>query len=435
MAESFPVHPLEDDFPLDIISHIISVPPYREYPQAIIDERKGVRIAVKQYIPRQTATPATNDPITIIAAGGLGFFKELYEPLFAEICLQAQQSGVSIRAIWIADMFNIGESAQANKNNLGCDPAWLDHSRDMWSMINHFQEEMPKPIVGLGHSMGCNQLVCLSAWHPTLFHSLVFVEPGIDLQYGGPMVCPWRFQTLQLKECWEDRGKAETRLVQFHKAQKWDCKTLARLKHFGILRDRDGDGQGLDWRFATSKYQLVSLLGRHNPLQIGLGPGGIDDITLEQRQLIPDCDPDAWNEGSFYLAELKLAWEVLPSVRPWVLYVNGGKSPVFGCPRTRDERAKRTGTGVGGNGGLKLGAVKQVIVDDGEHGMVFDRNIFTVTSHVVRWLVKESERWTSVHKNHLDTWQQKSLEEQQCVGGEFVAAVSLLMQQKKMAKL
>lgn len=26
-------------------------------------------------------------------------------------------------------------------------------------MINHFREEMPRPIIGVGHSMGCAQLL------------------------------------------------------------------------------------------------------------------------------------------------------------------------------------------------------------------------------------------------------------------------------------
>jgi len=124
------------------------------------------------------------------------------------------------------------------------------------------------------------------------------------------------------------------------------------------------------WNFTTSKHQIATLLGRHNPKNISLGPGGVSEMTLEERELIPDSDPDSWNEHCFFKPELKLAWEYLPSVRPWVLYVNGGNSPVFGCPQTRDEGAKRTGTGVGGNGGLKLGAVKQIFIEGADHNMV-----------------------------------------------------------------
>lgn len=35
---------------------------------------------------------------------------------------------------------------------------WYDHSRDLLHMVNHFRDEMPRPIIGVGHSMGCAQL-------------------------------------------------------------------------------------------------------------------------------------------------------------------------------------------------------------------------------------------------------------------------------------
>ena len=32
--------------------------------------------------------------------------------------------------------------------------SWFDNSRDLLNMINHFRAEMPRPIMGLGHSAG-----------------------------------------------------------------------------------------------------------------------------------------------------------------------------------------------------------------------------------------------------------------------------------------
>jgi hypothetical protein len=34
----------------------------------------------------------------------------------------------------------------------------LDHARDLLLMINQFREQLPRPIVGIGHSMGAVQL-------------------------------------------------------------------------------------------------------------------------------------------------------------------------------------------------------------------------------------------------------------------------------------
>ena len=36
--------------------------------------------------------------------------------------------------------------------------SWFDHSRDLLVMINHFADQMPRPIIGYAHSMGCAQL-------------------------------------------------------------------------------------------------------------------------------------------------------------------------------------------------------------------------------------------------------------------------------------
>lgn len=36
--------------------------------------------------------------------------------------------------------------------------SWLDHSRDLLHFINLKRDEMPRPIVGIGHSFGGAQL-------------------------------------------------------------------------------------------------------------------------------------------------------------------------------------------------------------------------------------------------------------------------------------
>lgn len=156
------------NFPFTVIPHSIPASYLRDYPCAIADEDADLFLEVKQYIPdhqicstsgRGTEENAVKgDAVTIIAAGGVGFIKELYEPLFEEVLSRAESAGFSIRAIWMADPVNIGASAVRNHANLGCDPSWWDHSRDLWAMVNYLRREMVQPIMGLGHSMGANQL-------------------------------------------------------------------------------------------------------------------------------------------------------------------------------------------------------------------------------------------------------------------------------------
>lgn len=133
-----------------VIPHTITASHLRDYPHAIANEDEDLFLEVKQYIPdRQISFAAgsgqgdktiNDDAVTIIAAGGIGFIKELYEPLFEELLLRAESAGFSIRAIWTADPVNTGASAVRNQANLGCDPSWWDHSRDLWAMINYFSE-------------------------------------------------------------------------------------------------------------------------------------------------------------------------------------------------------------------------------------------------------------------------------------------------------
>lgn len=36
--------------------------------------------------------------------------------------------------------------------------SWFDHARDIIALVNHFHAQMPRPIVGVGHSMGGGSL-------------------------------------------------------------------------------------------------------------------------------------------------------------------------------------------------------------------------------------------------------------------------------------
>lgn len=108
--------------------------------------------------------------------------KELYEPLWEDLLARSKQHGFRIRSIWIADVAHQGESSVLNEEKLGNDrtnpllwlslrwkkkkvcrligllASWLDHTRDLLHLINLKRDEMPRPIVGIGHSMGGAQL-------------------------------------------------------------------------------------------------------------------------------------------------------------------------------------------------------------------------------------------------------------------------------------
>lgn len=159
----------QKDSPFTIIPHTIPASYPRDYPCAIANEDEDLFLEVKQYIPDQqihstsgrgTEDKAINDDaVTIIAAGGVGFIKELYEPLFEEVLSKAERAGFSIRVIWMAEPVNIGASAMRNHTNLGCDPSLWDHSRDLWAMVNYLRREMVQPIMRIGPFHGSQSTV------------------------------------------------------------------------------------------------------------------------------------------------------------------------------------------------------------------------------------------------------------------------------------
>jgi hypothetical protein len=101
--------------------HIIPGQHFRSHPHGTINSQEDlVQLAVKQYTPLDNLNASSGD-ITIIGAHANGFPKELYEPLWDEIYTLSKSSGFKIRNIWIADVFNQGESSIINELILGND--------------------------------------------------------------------------------------------------------------------------------------------------------------------------------------------------------------------------------------------------------------------------------------------------------------------------
>jgi len=141
-----------------IIDHKVPTQHIREYHQATAQTQEDVLLlCVKQYIPLHNPDPKPGD-ITIIGAHGNGFPKEVYEPLWDDLLEQSRLQGWRIRSIWMADAANQGQSGIANERWMGNEPSWNDHARDLMLLINLKRDEMPRPIVGIGHSMGGTQL-------------------------------------------------------------------------------------------------------------------------------------------------------------------------------------------------------------------------------------------------------------------------------------
>ena len=111
------------------------------------------------------------------------------------------------------------------------------------------------------------------------------------------------------------------------------------------------------------------------------------------RLIAPDLDAENATH-LFHRPEMVMAFHNLPHVRPNVLWVFGSLSPL-NAPALQAEKVARTGTGLGGNGGVEAGNVETKVVEKGGHMLPFE-NVQQCASILATWLDKQMENFKAV---------------------------------------
>ncbi|OOQ87870.1 putative toxin biosynthesis protein [Penicillium brasilianum] len=352
-----------------IVEHTLPGQHIREHPHSLTGPQEGVvRLAIKQYIPLDQPSQVSDNAVTIIGVHGNGSPKELFEPLWEHFYDHLKKRSVPLRAIWIADVSNQGASYVLNEEIQGDTTNWYDHSRDLLHMVNHFRDEMPRPIIGVGHSMGCAQIVNLAIIHPRLLSTLVLYEPVIFDESIPPTVNPAKF-VANKPDLWESRDTAEAALRK--SLRKWDPRVVDRYLQFGIrsvptrLYNKESDPNLPDsaMTLTTTRHQesWSYTIPNLEPESAGL-----------DRLLLADWDPKTERPLRFGRPECWSSMRNLPFLRPSVLWVFGGRS-YLSPPESQDSKVRSTGTGVGGSGGADQGMVKKVVFENASHTLVFEQ--------------------------------------------------------------
>ncbi|KAH7085746.1 Alpha/beta hydrolase family-domain-containing protein [Paraphoma chrysanthemicola] len=381
----------------------------RGFPRATATTQEDILyLAVKQYTPLNY-TPKPGD-ITIIAAHANGFPKELYEPLWDELLKVCGQYGFGIRGIWIADVVHQGWSSVLNEDKLGNDPSWLDHSRDLLHMVNVFRDQMPRPLLGMGHSMGGCQLANLALLHPRLFETLILVDPVIQGKVSlvgnvGPAAASAR-----RRERWPSREAALTSFKKSKFYQTWDPRVLDRWVQYG-LRDLPTklfpDAKSPEVTLTTTKHQEVMTFLRPN---FAYREGDTEPSSAEftktnpklNRRTHPDLTPADTTQTPFYRGESTLVFNQLPHIRPSVFYIFGSLS-FLTDDKIIEEKMQLTGSGVGGSGGRAEGRVDNVMVQDAGHLIPMEK-VEETAQHFSKWVKKELVRYRDWEKKTQEEW-------------------------------
>jgi len=227
---------------------------------------------------------------------------------------------------------------------------------------------MTRPLIGIAHSMGCAQLINLSIMHPRILSALILYEPIIiNLTNRDGTPNPAATSTTR-RDIWDSRSKAE---ATFRKAFKsWDPRALEAYLKYGLREvptalynsTIDPTIPATAVTLTTTKHQEAWSYTQAN---FETKDAGLD------RLLLPDWDQN--NDVNYLInrTECSITMRNLPHLRPNVLYIFGGKSPMSSA-KAQDEKMETTGSGIGGSGGVAEGKVEKAILPESGHLLVFE---------------------------------------------------------------
>src|SRR5690606_19673459 len=119
----------------------------------------------------------------------------------------------------------------------------------------------------------------------------------------------------------------------------------------------------------------------------------------------------------FYRPEPFLTLTRLPTLRPTVFYVVGGKSNVS-HPSILEERMAVTGVEPGGNGGVKRGGVRQVVFPEGGHLLPME-NPAECAELAGQWVAEQLARWRAGEGGEFERWRLRDERKKRVLGDDW----------------
>ena len=263
---------------------------------------------------------------------------------------------------------------------------------------------MPRPIFGIGHSMGGSHLVNIALFNPRLFEGLILLDPVVqprtaEVVKGAEKTSLAAMSTFR-RDVWPSREEARKGFEKSAFYRSWDDRVLDKWVSYGL---REGptvlypDAKEREVTLTTPVGQEVYTFLRRNFNGNGVRRGG-----KVNRKTHADVDPKNGNSWPFYRSEPTRTFTRLEELRPAVLYVIGGESNVNN--QELDEiRMVRTGKGVGGSGGADEGRVESVTLDGVGHLLPMEASGETARV-ACEWLDKEVQRWKEEEEELERMW-------------------------------
>lgn len=281
-------------------------------------------------------------------------------------------------------------------------------------MVNVFRKEMPRPLIGVGHSMGGCQLANLSLLHPRLFETLILIDPVIHEKVSVDGNVSPAFMSAKRREHWPSREEAIKSYKRSKFYQRWDQRVLNRWVKYG-LRDVPTklfpDAKSPSVTLTTTKHQEVMTFLRPN---YAARSGDIEQSSAEftlsnpkvNRRTHPDLTPYPDPQTPFYRGESTIVFSQLPAIRPSVFYIFGSESFLTN-DEVIEQKLSLTGSGVGGSGGRAEGRVASVMVQDAGHLIPMEK-VEESAQHISSWLKKDLARYHEWNRKSEEEWEGKT---------------------------
>lgn len=328
-------------------------------------------------------------------------------------------------------------------------------------MVNVFRKQMPRPIVGVGHSMGGAQLAYLALLHPRLIETLILIDPVIQRMVSLTGNVSPAFSSAQRRDRWPSREEASKAMLRNKFYQAWDPRVFDRWIKHGLrdlptrLYPESSSTPGPvpaavsseptltptapkpEVTLMTTKHQEVMTFLRPNfAFREGDKEPSSSEYTLTNptinRRTQPDLAPGPVPQTPFYRGEAMMVFSQLPNLRPSVLYIFGGLS-FLNDPVSINDKLTLTGSGVGGSGGAKEGRVSHVTVEDAGHLIPMEK-VEKSAEHVGSWIGKEMVRWRTHEKITEEEWGSKTGVERSVLSERFREELAAAMKGKMPAK-
>ncbi|KAH8899901.1 toxin biosynthesis protein [Thozetella sp. PMI_491] len=374
-----------------VTEHEIPAAHIRGFARGVVDEEKHrLRLAVKHYVPKGRE-PAPGDA-TLVFAHGVGSTKESYEPFFDELLSLYP----AIRSVWIPDIAWHGDSYLLNEDAVGEEPHWADSARDLIQMINHFQAQMPPPIVAVAQSWGAFTVLSAAMWHPRLFAGLAIMEPTVIASMPGQNdKTTFAYGMIFKKDTWATREEARTYLLKNPYYGAFDSAVFERVVKYD-LRDVVIDGSPAVTLKTPKSMEVYSMMRSWPPL-----PGVTDSpeerlLELEARG---EYTPTLVIKG-FHRPEIQPFLKRLPDILPPVHIVWAGRSYHKKIPGYRDVLFT-IGTGPDGSGGAAKGKVTETLVEDSGHPLPLEKPALGAGA-VAPWLAQCVKEWKEAAARRRD---------------------------------